>query len=635
MSVYVAKAPLENLGDYPPGFLLPPGDGGGGGIPGGGSGDPDGGSNPIAPGFVDSENIGYFWGMKQSNTSSYATLKTALDAEKIDKIYTNPKPAFLIEQAPISWVPNFDTDSYDGLGGTSGSELEGLFSNHYSTYFVAQTLIHLDGVKVFSEMYGGFGDTVLRTNPGQIDGTTKNPEKACGSGKHYVLTDTSKRFTTSTPFQNGGKEIENFGTITTTETVAGHPWIPDGEYYTVFVSVGFQYDQPFASGFCPTIGLDYILDDSFNTSTFLENQIEFVGGGNTGTTRWFYVKAYFLKSTHEGKTIRFRWELFFHDSSELLHIHKDSDLYAFGSILEDSDTTYKRKNIARAGLYLKDPANGLPKVSTILNLTLKQLSESTDFDLFYSYGLPFTWGDVLNLTKLASYTDVTPTIDLSGIAPVAGGAHDGDPLLIFIVITSDRDETFVIDAVDDTDAVDNIRIVSDEGTLGALTLNDGDYVTLKIDGKEGYLISDKLTVGHTYRIESLDGGADFTSVGAQVGAEGYTGTADNQLGALFIATGTTPTWGSGAVYNQTTNHYQSYLNKGTLTVGETYRIVSLDGGADFTSVGAQVGAEGYTGTADNQLGALFIAIGTTPTWGSGAVYNQTTNHFQKLEVIDE
>lgn len=49
------------------------------------------------------------------------------------------------------------------------------------------------------------------------------------------------------------------------------------------------------------------------------------------------------------------------------------------------------------------------------------------------------------------------------------------------------------------------------------------------------ITSGSLTVGTGYRIESVDGGADFTGVGAD----------SNTVGLVFVATGTSPTWGTG------------------------------------------------------------------------------------------
>ncbi|NRA27431.1 MAG: hypothetical protein HRU10_09300 [Opitutales bacterium] len=53
----------------------------------------------------------------------------------------------------------------------------------------------------------------------------------------------------------------------------------------------------------------------------------------------------------------------------------------------------------------------------------------------------------------------------------------------------------------------------------------------------------------------------------------------------------------------------SSISSGSLAVGSGYRIVSLDGDADFTGVGAD----------ENSVGLVFIATATSPTWGSGSL----------------
>lgn len=56
-------------------------------------------------------------------------------------------------------------------------------------------------------------------------------------------------------------------------------------------------------------------------------------------------------------------------------------------------------------------------------------------------------------------------------------------------------------------------------------------------GSETALTAGSLVVGARYRIESVAGGASFTGVGASA----------NTVGVEFIATGTSPTWGSGSL----------------------------------------------------------------------------------------
>jgi len=81
-------------------------------------------------------------------------------------------------------------------------------------------------------------------------------------------------------------------------------------------------------------------------------------------------------------------------------------------------------------------------------------------------------------------------------------------------------------------------------TWTPFTLSDaGDHVlvatlyAMGIDTEVELSTPDLLTVGEWYRITDISGGADFTGVGANV----------NQVFVEFVATGTTPTWGTGKV----------------------------------------------------------------------------------------
>jgi len=98
-----------------------------------------------------------------------------------------------------------------------------------------------------------------------------------------------------------------------------------------------------------------------------------------------------------------------------------------------------------------------------------------------------------------------------------------------------------------------------------------------------------LSTGSWYIIPSLSAGDNFTNVG-------YV-----SAGVSFQATGTTPTtW---------TNQTKVYLRRGTsgtLVVGRSYIIYTLNAGDNFTNVG-------YVST-----GVPFVATGTTPTtWANG------------------
>lgn len=64
-------------------------------------------------------------------------------------------------------------------------------------------------------------------------------------------------------------------------------------------------------------------------------------------------------------------------------------------------------------------------------------------------------------------------------------------------------------------------------------------------------------------------------------------------------------------------------SSGSLIVGHEYRITSVTGGASFTGVGASA----------NTVGVVFVATGTSPTWGSGSLETVgTVEHFAADQV---
>jgi hypothetical protein len=68
------------------------------------------------------------------------------------------------------------------------------------------------------------------------------------------------------------------------------------------------------------------------------------------------------------------------------------------------------------------------------------------------------------------------------------------------------------------------------------------------------------------------------------------------------------------------------ISSGSLTIGAHYRITAA--GGTFTGVGA----------ADNNVGTEFVATGTSPTWGSGAVIPigaLSLQIVQPIQVLDD
>lgn len=86
------------------------------------------------------------------------------------------------------------------------------------------------------------------------------------------------------------------------------------------------------------------------------------------------------------------------------------------------------------------------------------------------------------------------------------------------------------------------RLITISGALTFLTAfiqaNNLSCATLFSATFVGDITSGELTIGTTYRIGSVAGGADFTGVGAS----------SNAVGVEFVATGTTPIWGSGNLF---------------------------------------------------------------------------------------
>jgi hypothetical protein len=71
--------------------------------------------------------------------------------------------------------------------------------------------------------------------------------------------------------------------------------------------------------------------------------------------------------------------------------------------------------------------------------------------------------------------------------------------------------------------------------------------------------------------------------------------------------------GASATFNAlaATQFSKNNITGGSLVVGSGYTIISNSGGANFTNVGA----------ANNDIGTVFKATGTNPTWGTGELGN--------------
>ena len=142
-----------------------------------------------------------------------------------------------------------------------------------------------------------------------------------------------------------------------------------------------------------------------------------------------------------------------------------------------------------------------------------------------------------------------------------------------------------------------------------------------LDGTPG---RDRLVVGQRYRFYNTPNSStwavqqndDFANVGG----------ANRTVGAVFKATGTTPTrWASHdgastvkAVWN---NADAATGSPDSLVVGRTYKITAYAAGDNFTNV-AQI----LDGSASvNVTGVTFKATGTTPTtWSNGTVIEEST-----------
>lgn len=250
-----------------------------------------------------------------------------------------------------------------------------------------------------------------------------------------------------------------------------------------------------------------------------------------------------------------------------LRLKWDQDVYPEGI----PNVTVKRK-----GKLLYDPRDQGTRYSNNPALVLRDYLNSTKYGL----GIPSDEIDDASFIIAANICDESIPLSGGGTEPryTCNGSIDtaGDPSDALQKICQSMAGTLIYSAgkfsalagawtepvadLGEADIVENIRVVTatskrenynavsgqfanaeDNYVIGdypplesdTLAARDGDDVGNPISGGS-------ITVGSGYRINSLDGGADFTGVGAD----------ENTVGLIFIATGANPTWGSGGVLQE-------------------------------------------------------------------------------------
>lgn len=157
---------------------------------------------------------------------------------------------------------------------------------------------------------------------------------------------------------------------------------------------------------------------------------------------------------------------------------------------------------------------------------------------------------------------------------------------------------------------------SSGGDVSEIGIQNGFACRMTLDA--AVLTSGELTVNLKYKIEDNSGGADFTGVGA----------AANTVGTQFIATGTTPTWGTGKL---STVSEQVFANTGTLLSG-TLRtgiryVIEQNFDTDFTPIGGP-------DASDYNIGRTFLCTATGGiTWGFGNTLLRTCTVQENDTVI--
>lgn len=174
-------------------------------------------------------------------------------------------------------------------------------------------------------------------------------------------------------------------------------------------------------------------------------------------------------------------------------------------------------------------------------------------------------GDIsfsVKLDPIADSTPYTPTFtppapqdaDVDSIVnahiiPLPGSLDGGNPLAVAVLAARPQDDATGFRVTFQTDNG------SDFAELGR---QEGFAVRMTLDA--AVLTGGELTVGVTYVIEVNSGGADFTGVGA----------ANNNVATSFVASGTTPTWGTGQLRSTTIEDDDAVLRL-TLTDGASGR----------------------------------------------------------------
>jgi hypothetical protein len=166
-----------------------------------------------------------------------------------------------------------------------------------------------------------------------------------------------------------------------------------------------------------------------------------------------------------------------------------------------------------------------------------------------------------------------------------------------ILITTDE----ITDLAVTTAKIADLAVTTAKLAAGALSVTAAGHAIMS----DGYLCSDPgtfagiLTIGQSYRIDSLAGGDNFTNVG-------YV-----SAGIPFTATATTPTTWTTTIVTAVATGARG-TKAPALVSGRTYRIDTLLAGDIFTNVG-------YVSD-----GVVFTATGTTPTtWANGTVVVDT------------